>query len=290
MFGNPGDAANLSAAAIAAAIGADISGQSVRLVDNKPVAYTGGANLTNLGAGPVPVLTQVDVSAGVMVNVGLSNILAPTGSTALATAPAGTVGFDLLFTWYDATGTVVLFAETYEINCFPRLSVGQSIVTSWSATIPCRGALLSVTAINPLATLWATGVGGGFAMTLTTSSRPIPTTVRGYNDGSALDGILLATSGTNAANGSTILVAGPGRGRLFVSLLGATTMQTIDLAWGLARVGVFRNVTTWPATGASSSPLEIPATNRPLSLKITNNSGTVAGAYNVSVWTAPNQQ
>lgn len=291
MFGNPGDAASLTAAAIAAAIGADGTGQSVRLVDNKPVAYTGSANLTNLGAGPVPVFTQVDVSAGVMVNIGLSNILAPTGSTPLATSP-GQVGFDLLLTWYDATGTIVLFAETYEINCNARPPVGQSVVSSWMATLPSRGALLSVTAINPLATLWATGVGGGFAITLTTSSRPVPSAVRGYTDGGAMDGILLAASGTLTVTGgatpTVTLVANPTRGRQFLSLLGANTLITIDAAWGLARVGLMRDNTTWAATGSTGKVYEFPATNRPLSLKIANTSATLTAPYNVASWTAPN--
>jgi hypothetical protein len=278
---------------IAAAIGADPSGQSARLVDNKPVAYTVTANLTNLGAGAVPVLVQADMSNALAVTVNLSQILAPRGSTALATAPNSgpNVGFDLQFDWLDSTGNVVLFSETYEINCFVDPPVGQAIITEWSATIPCRGSLLNVTAVNPLATLWATGVGGGFVMKLNTSSRVVPASIRGYGDGVALDGVLLTQTGSVPANSQTIVVASPSVARQFVNFQAASVQVRLDVALGLARVGplLWRNVTTWPATAtASSVSQEFPATNRPLSVLIANLSATTAAGYNLAVIGARN--
>ena len=287
MFGNPGNSSDLTAAAIASAIGADNSGQAVRLVDNKPVAYSGSADLNGLTNPGVTVLNKVDVSTAVMISLNLQNIVAPNGSTPLATAPSGTMGFDLVLSWYDPTGTVLLTTEAFEINCPIRPSVGQVLVYSWQATLPARGALLTITAANPLGT-FAAVAGGGFALTLNTSSRVIPARVRGWTDQGALDGLLGNATGTLAANASNIIVFPPTTGRIFLSRLGASVQLRMDVAFGLARTHLHRSIETWAASNAASVPLEFPSTNRPLSLQITNLSTTTSGQYNVSAWTNPN--
>lgn len=272
---------------LAAAIGADPSGQAARLVDNKPVSYTSSASLQALSTpADVPIVVLADVSAAVCVTVNASSMLAPTGSLPPATGP---LAFDLRFDWYDSSGTVILWSELYEMNCNAHASVGQSIVTQWQGTVPCRGAKLSVTATNPVGT-WANATGSGITLKVVTSSRVVPTAIRGYTDQASFDGLVIdKASGTLAISGSTFVIGAPCRGDVFLAFLGASTQMRFDIGWGSAQHGLLRDVRTWAAINNPSGLFgPFPATNRPLNVQIVNISTTATCSYNVSAWTAGN--
>jgi hypothetical protein len=275
-----------NAAALAAAIAGASNGNGARLVDTQPGKTTfSNVSIDNLGIGsPVFLCANLDMTAGVSYALNISSY-GGAGTTALGTAPAGVVSLDLMLIWLDASGTITLAQETFEVLTGNAGSASAQVQT---ISGPAKGSKLSVIAIRANANVW--GTPSAATLTIVNHSKPLPFTTTAPNSGqnvAGTDGVLLAQSGTLAASGSAgPFVCWPSLGLIQASSFaaGALTVQ-YRYGFGLARNVLIQRVITFPAgttTQTSDNP-EFIACGRPLVVSMVNLTAAAA-SYNLYVW------